>query len=286
MSRKKVFLILIVVLAATVWVSFRIISERKEQSLQEGMDMAEQDLPPIEQIEPDIEGEDVISEVGIEYFGHSCFMLDLFEIQFLLDPYSPQVGYGELQLDANVITVSHEHMDHNYVAAAPGAQVIRGLTADGLGWEDVMVSLGRVRVTGLPTYHDDASGRLRGRNMAFIFEFGEIKIAHLGDLGHLLNESQAEKLRDVDILMVPIGGHYTIDAKQARELVLELSPAVVLPMHYRTEATRNWPIDPLKTFIEGEKNVKELGPGMVRINLEDLPEEGEIWVLKPTAVSE
>ncbi len=286
MSRKTVLLALIVVLAATLWVSFRIISERREQSLQEGMDMAEQESPPVEQIEPDIEEEDVISEVGITYYGHSCFMLDLFDIRFLLDPFSPQVGYGELQVDANVITVSHEHMDHNFVAAAPGAQVIRGLTADGLGWEDVMVSLGRVRVTGLPTYHDDASGRLRGRNMAFIFEFGEVKIAHLGDLGHPLNETQAEKLRDLDILMVPIGGHYTIDAKQAKELVLELSPAVVIPMHYRTEATRNWPIDPLKTFTEGEKNVKELGPGMVEINLEDLPEETEIWLLKPTPLSE
>ena len=281
MSRKKVLLILAVVLLATAWVSYRIISEREKQVPAEWPEAGGEDDSPIEQVEPENGEKDAPGEVGLQYLGHSCFLLELDGIHFLLDPYSPRVGYGELEVEADVITVSHEHMDHNYVEAAPGARVIRGLTADGLGWEDVSVSLGRVRITGLPTYHDDASGRLRGRNMAFIFQLDDLKVVHLGDLGHFLNETQAEKLQGVDLLLVPVGGHYTIDARQARELIEVLDPAIAVPMHCRTEATRNWPMELVKEFTEQEDGVKKIDPGMVILKPEDWPEKGEIWVLEP-----
>lgn len=224
-------------------------------------------------------------ELTIQYLGHSCFFLDVDGFRILIDPFSPQVGYGTLQKEADLVTISHEHTDHNFAKAAPGAKVIRGLTPDGLGWETVSYTEGNISITSIPTYHDEASGRLRGRNAVFIFDISGIRIVHLGDLGHLLPEGDVERISPVDILLVPVGGHYTIDALEAAQVVEQLVPSVVIPMHYRTRATRNLPISSYDPFLEGENTVQKKGNKPLKITKNILPETTEIWILDPADIT-
>jgi len=223
----------------------------------------------------------LVKEIKLQYLGHSCFLLEADNLRILMDPFSPQVGYGTLNLEADVVTLSHEHVDHNYADAAPGAKILRGLTPDGLGWEEVSFSSGDISISSLPTYHDDASGKLRGRNAVFIFDVGDLRVAHLGDLGHVLSQADVEKLAAVDILLLPVGGHYTIDAREAKQVAAQLNPPVVIPMHYQTKVTRNWPIQELKVFLEGEENVQQKGDKPVIVASDKLPAVTEIWVLEP-----
>ncbi len=282
MSRKKILIVLLVVMAITALVSYRIVMER-----QAGSPEVEEDPNAIEEPEngpePDVREELQVEgrEISLQYLGHSSFLLEVDGFSILMDPYSPQVGYGTLEVEADLVTVSHEHLDHNYVAAAPGARVIRGLTADGLGWDDISLSIGKINIFNVPTYHDEASGKMRGRNSVFIFDIGELRLVHLGDLGHVLGESEVERIAPVHVLMVPVGGHYTIDAGEAEKVVDQLSPAVAVPMHYRTEATRNWPISGLEPFLEGRENVRKKDSKPVHITMEKLPETTEVWVMEP-----
>lgn len=275
MSRKQALWVLIIVVLVAVWLGYkwgpakRLADPEIKKPLEEEGNLSqrgEADKLP--------EG-----KITLEYLGHSAFLLEADGLRILMDPYSPQVGYGNLEVEADIITVSHEHMDHNYTAAAPEARIIRGLTPDGLGWEDVSFSEGNVHIFGLSTFHDDASGKLRGRNKAFVFDIGDIRLLHLGDLGHLLGEEDVEKVTPVDLLLIPVGGHYTIDAAEAKRVVEQLSPSIVIPMHYQTRTTQNWPIESVNLFLEGENVVKK-GQGNVVITRDILPEEREIWVLE------
>lgn len=276
MSRKKALWALVVIFIVAVWFGYRI-GPGARPSEDEGEKPAEE----VENFQQERQEAEGISEsvIKLEYLGHSAFLLEADNVRFLMDPYSPQVGYGSLEIEADLVTVSHEHMDHNYTAAAPEARVIRGLTPDGLGWEDVSFSEGNINIFGLSTYHDDASGKLRGRNTAFVFDIGDLRLVHLGDLGHPLGESDVEKISPVDVLLIPVGGHYTIDAAEAKKVTEQLSPSIVIPMHYQTEITRNWPIETVKPFLEGEK-VEEKGAKPVVISGNKLPEEREVWVLE------
>lgn len=272
--------LVVIFIFVLAWAGHQVITGRSA-----GLPENEQDSVPKEDGEKSevlTEMEDVLKpEVKIQYLGHASFLVEVDELRILMDPFSPQVGYGTLELEADLVTVSHEHTDHNYVAAAPEAKVLRGLTSDGLGWEDISYSRGDISITSIPTYHDDASGKLRGRNSIFIFDFGDIRLVHLGDLGHLLNEGDVEKLSSVDILLVPVGGHYTIDAMEAKQVVEQLAPAVVVPIHYQTKVTRNLPISELDAFLEGEEAVLEKGEKPVSLTRDNLPGSTEIWVLEP-----
>jgi len=276
MSRRRALWVLIIVLIVAVWFGYRIGPGNRSSTDSEGMEPAqeESDMQQKQEVE-EVSG----SEISLEYLGHSAFLMEAEQLRILMDPYAPQVGYGSLEVDADLVTVSHEHMDHNYTDAAPGAKVIRGLTSDGLGWEDVSFSEGNLHIWGLSTYHDDASGKLRGRNTAFIFDIGDIRLVHLGDLGHLLGEGDVEKLGSVDVLLIPVGGHYTIDAVEAKKVIEQLSPSIVIPMHYQTQITQNWPLETVKSFLD-EGKVVEKGEKSVLISRDVLPEEREIWVLE------
>lgn len=282
MNRQKVLWGLIIVLFATVWISVCVISEQETDKLQEKRKPGEH--------EAEFKAEDKLdngeTRVDLGYLGHSAFLLTVDDYTILMDPYSPQVGYEELQLEADLITVSHEHVDHNYIDAAPGAEILRGLSADGLGWENVSFSKGEIEIFNMPSYHDDKAGRLRGLNSIFIFDAGDVRIVHLGDLGHVLSEEEIEKLSPVDILLLPVGGNYTIGPSEAEQLLKDLKPSVAVPMHYRTDATKNWPIADVKTFIVDEENVVEKKDNFMPVNKEDLPETTEIWLMKKFFPSE
>ncbi|MGI5823453.1 MAG: MBL fold metallo-hydrolase [Dethiobacteria bacterium] len=220
-------------------------------------------------------------EITLQYLGHSCFLLDAAGLRILMDPYSPDVGYGRLNLETEIMTISHEHMDHNYAAASPGAEILRGLTLDGLGWDDASYTKKEISIFSMPTYHDGTAGRERGRNAAFVFDLGGLRVVHLGDLGHLLNEGEIEKISPVDVLLIPVGGHYTLNAQEAQAVIAQLSPAVAIPMHYQTEITKNWPLAGLQPFVEAVEKVKEKGAKPIPLNKNMLPAGTEIWVLEP-----
>jgi L-ascorbate metabolism protein UlaG (beta-lactamase superfamily) len=218
-------------------------------------------------------------ELKITYLGHAAFLLQSGETWILMDPYAAGTGgYEALSQEADVVTVSHEHSDHNYVQAAQGdPQVLRGLTAD--GWQDTDYSINGVTFASVNTFHDNSGGHDRGRNAAFIVKMDGLRLVHLGDLGHLLNAEQINGLSPVDILLIPTGGHYTIDPLEADQVIEQLRPRVVIPMHYRTQAIADWPLQDLDVFLQDKDNIKHSGEKSVTVSKSTLPEVTEIWLL-------
>jgi L-ascorbate metabolism protein UlaG (beta-lactamase superfamily) len=145
-------------------------------------------------------------------------------------------------VEPDIVTVSHEHSDHNTVSAVGGKpQVLRG---DG---EWTIKDL-KIRSTG--TFHDDSGGAQRGTNTVFVFETAGLRICHLGDLGHVLTAEQKTRLGSVDILLIPVGGNYTIDAVAAQKVCEQLNPRVIVPMHYKTEAVARLAVAPVDEFMK------------------------------------
>jgi L-ascorbate metabolism protein UlaG (beta-lactamase superfamily) len=211
----------------------------------------------------------------IKYLGHATFMITSDAgIKIITDPYetSPTLAYGEITESADIVTVSHGHTDHCNVAAVRGnPEVVRRTgksTAKG------------IEFNGIASYHDDAGGTMRGGNIIFCFELDGIRVCHLGDLGHLLDDRQLKEISSVDILLIPVGGFYTIDAKAATEVCDQLKPRVIIPMHYRTE--KSFPeISGVDEFIKGRNNVTRRDSSEVEFERGKLPAASQIIVLKP-----
>lgn len=205
----------------------------------------------------------------ITWLGHSCFRLKGSEATVLTDPYRPGYGYDLGKPTANIVTVSHQHADHNYVQAVSGARVISGPGE---------YEFGNVLVIGLATFHDDAAGEKRGKNTVYLIEMDDITICHLGDLGHLLTSEQAAGLGNIDVLLVPVGGVYTIDASQAAKVARQLEPKFVIPMHYKTPAEKA-AIEPVDRFLK-ELGVGQLEPGpKLSVTKSNLPEDLQVRLL-------
>ena len=176
----------------------------------------------------------------LTWYGQACFLLETAAgTRILMDPFSKGIGYEVPQgFKADIVTISHEHADHNNVGFVVGKpRVIRGLTADKKGWARVDEKVKDVSIRSVGVYHDDQRGAARGLDTVFIFEVGGVRIAHLGDLGHVLNDDQLTAIGAVDVLLVPVGGRFTIDGLAATRVVEQLRPRImVIPMHYKTEA--------------------------------------------------
>lgn len=157
----------------------------------------------------------------ITWIGHSCFKLEKEGFSIVIDPYGDASvpGYTPVREEADLVLCSHEHRDHN----AREAVTLR--KAERLPF----------RVTVIDTFHDGEKGAVRGADKIHVVEDGETKLAHLGDLGCPLEPEQAELLQELDVLLLPVGGFYTIDAQQAAQIVRQLGPRIAVPMHYRSE---------------------------------------------------
>lgn len=182
----------------------------------------------------------------IKWYGHSCFLLtDNNGTSILTDPCNPSYGYKLPQIAVDVVTVSHNHGDHNYVKlAVEGAKIINTpeeFEVDG------------VKIQGFETNHDKSYGAIRGKNIMFVYEMDDMRILHCGDLGDIPDEDLIKALGRIDILLVPIGGIYTIDDLEARELANILKPGVVIPMHYKTPKLK-FELCSLGPFIDAAKN--------------------------------
>ncbi len=179
-----------------------------------------------------------------QHIGHAEFLITLESgMRLVTDPYDASCGYPVKKVEADGVLVSHHHHDHDAVENVTGnPQVI-----DYAGEHTFAPG---VKVTALMGDHDDAGGSKRGKTLLFLLEAEELRVAHLGDLGCPLTEEQLAVLQGVDVLMVPVGGYYTIDAKQAKAAAEQLEARIILPMHYRTEYNPDWPIAEAEAFLK------------------------------------
>ena len=211
----------------------------------------------------------------IKWLGHASFLITSDNgTRLITDPYTVKenLTYGEIKESADIVTVSHEHADHNNVAAVQGnPKVVKGAVTD---------EIKGVKLKGVPAYHDDARGERRGTNVMFCFEVDGLRVCHLGDLGHPLSGEQVAEIGEVDILLIPVGGFYTIDAKVATEVCDRLKPRVIIPMHFKNEKCA-LPIVGVGEFLRGKKDVSQLDTSEVEFRAEQLPTGTQIVVLKP-----
>ncbi len=181
----------------------------------------------------------------IRHIGHAEFLIETESgCRIVTDPYDASCGYPIPVLTADAVLVSHQHHDHNAVENLKGNPRV----IDQAGSYTLDSDL---RVTALKGYHDDVHGAKRGETLLFLLETEGLRVVHLGDLGDALTAEQAEQLKNPDILMIPVGGFFTIDAEQARKTVRQLGARVVLPMHYKTEYNQDWPISGPEAFLSG-----------------------------------
>jgi len=207
----------------------------------------------------------------IKWLGHASFLLRSDGgVTLVMDPYDDTIGYPLPYPTADIVTTSHDHRDHGYVAGVRGnPQVIRTPGEH---------RLKGIRILGIPTHHDERGGKQRGPNVIYVVDMDGVTICHLGDLGHPLKKEQVGQIGAVDVLMVPVGGVYTIDARQAAELVRQVGPRLVLPMHYQTPAL-SFPLAPVDDFFRalGLKKPAPL-PGLT-VRRETLPAEMQVVLL-------
>lgn len=208
--------------------------------------------------------------MNIKWLGHACFKLTSEKGTVIVtDPFDESVGYPMPNVKADIVTSSHSHFDHNYFKAVKGNFDI----VDTVGEHNIK----GINIKGVNTFHDDEHGAKRGKNIVFVFDIDGIRVCHMGDLGHVLTEKQVEEIGPVDVLLIPVGGYYTIDAKQAVEVMNQLKPKITIPMHYKTEFI-NFPIDTADNFLDMTGGKKILSTEM-DVKKEDLEGEPRVVAL-------
>jgi len=201
----------------------------------------------------------------IFYLGHSCFKIKGKNAAVVTDPYDPSVGFKMPKVEAEIVTVSSQHPDHNFVQGVKGEPF-------------VIFEPGEYEIKGV-----EILGEKRGENIVFCLKVDEILIVHLGDLDHKLTPEQIEDLNEVDILLIPVGGVYTIDALAAREVINQIEPKIVIPMHYKTKNHEEkvfGEVDGVDVFLKemGEEKLQSQKKLKIK-NRSELPEEREVMVL-------
>lgn len=210
----------------------------------------------------------------IKWLGHASFLITSDSgVRVITDPYSQGGGieYGQIQETADIVTVSHKHPDHDNAAAVKGKPII----VDTLGARNVK----GIEFLGVACHHDTTKGAQRGSNTIFCCSIDGVRVCHLGDLGHELDASKVREIGTVDVLLVPVGGFYTIDSRQATNICSALKPKIVIPMHFKTPKCE-YPIASVEDFLKGRKNVRRMAGSEVEIRKDRLPSETETVVLQ------
>ena len=177
------------------------------------------------------------------HIGHAEFLIETESgVRIVTDPYDASCGYPVRKTAADIALVSHHHHDHDAVENLKGEPRVIDTAGTFTPEQDV-------RVTAVRGWHDDAEGRKRGETLLFLIETEGLRIVHLGDLGCGLTGEQAEQLKNPDVLMVPVGGFFTIDGKQAKDTAQQLGARIILPMHYKTAYNADWPISGPEEFL-------------------------------------
>jgi L-ascorbate metabolism protein UlaG (beta-lactamase superfamily) len=217
--------------------------------------------------------------VLVRWFGHACFMLESSKgTKVLVDPFS-DIGYTFPTTIPDIVTISHEHFDHNNTDPIQGSpEILRGLKNEGNDWSNINKKISDFSIFNVPVYHDKAQGSQRGKNSVFIYDVDGLRFVHVGDLGHVLLDDQIKKIGKVDVLMIPVGGVYTIDGQEASKVVEQLNPKIVIPMHYKTPSL-TFELEPIDAFLKGKNNVKKVEGNMLGVDKEHMPGKQEIIVL-------
>ena len=206
----------------------------------------------------------------IVWLGHSCFRIRGKEATIVTDPFDKTLGYPMRKPTANIITVSHSHPQHSFVGGVAGNPRVVSRPGE--------YDIANAFINGIATFHDKDKGAQRGQNTIFFMEIDEVKICHLGDLGHVPTTEQVEQMSGTDILMVPVGGGSTLDAAAAAETIGLLEPRLVIPMHYKTEVVK-MELDPLDRFLK-QMGVKEVETQpKLNVTKSNLPPETRVLVL-------
>ena len=208
----------------------------------------------------------------ITWLGHSCFKIKGKKVTIITDPYDDIIGYTLGEQKADIVTLSHFHLGHCCVKGISSSP--RVISSPG------EYDVSGVSIRGIRSFHDAAKGEERGKNIIYLINIDDVRICHLGDLGHVLDAEKASDLSDVDILMVPVGGVSTIGASDAAEMARLLEPKVVIPMHYKTEATAKSEMDSIDKFRK-EMGVKsEVKPETkLVIGKSGLPQEAQVFIM-------
>ena len=200
----------------------------------------------------------------ITYLGHSCFKFEKDGFAMIIDPYKAGSvpGYAPLKEHANQVLSTHKHGDH-------------------FGWSEVKLAVTRAdtpfMVSFIETFHDDKKGELRGFNNVLIVDVDGLKLVHMGDIGCMLDDEDLKKIKGCDVLMIPVGGHYTIDAKQAKEYVDKIAPKITIPMHYRG---KGFGYDEIGTVDKFTKLFDEVEQGQSELVLEKKPRGHKVIVMR------
>jgi L-ascorbate metabolism protein UlaG (beta-lactamase superfamily) len=210
----------------------------------------------------------------IVWLGHSSFRIKGKEVTIVTDPYDSSIGIKFPKLEADIVTISHSHSDHGKLSLVEGSP----FAITGPGEYEVK----GISIFGVGSFHDKSSGSERGNNTIYSIEIDNVKVCHLGDLGHSLSESQIEDIGAVDILLVPVGGFYTIDAEEAVKVVGALEPKIVIPMHYKTPELDEKTFGSLSSVEEFLRHMgaeKNISPKLT-VTAEKLPTERQVVVLE------
>jgi L-ascorbate metabolism protein UlaG (beta-lactamase superfamily) len=214
----------------------------------------------------------------ITYIGHSCFKIKGKDVTLVMDPYDPEkTGYKLPKMEADVLLLSHDHGDHNYAKGLNGYRLL----VDGPGEYETK----DVFIQGIETFHDEKEGGERGRNTMYLVDIDGFTLLHVGDLGHELSRETLEKISSVDILLIPVGGVYTIDAETATKVISSLEPGIVIPMHYQTKDLTGLKneLATVDTFLEemGIEGSAKKSDKLKITSKSDIPAETEVVVLNP-----
>ena len=213
----------------------------------------------------------------IKWYGHAAFLITSDKgTKFIIDPYEPgafggQLSYGKIKDQADIVLTSHDHADHNYTQDLPGTpQVVKGSGSK---------TVKGISMKGISTYHDPSQGSERGANTIFTIKINHIQLCHLGDLGHLLSDKELAEIGPVDILLIPVGGLFTIDPKEATGVAEQIKPNVLIPMHFKTGKC-GFSIAPVEDFLKGKTNIGRPKVSEVTFDKATLPPQMEILVLE------
>jgi len=207
--------------------------------------------------------------VKLTWFGHACFLIEHQDVRILTDPFDSSVGYRVPSVSADIVTESHQHFDHNAHHLLKGDfQLIK---------EPGEYSFKKLKIKGVKTFHDEAGGSRRGTNIVFAFEFPEWTVVHLGDLGHILSPQQVEAINQVNVLLIPVGGTFTVGPEEAKKIVEQLQPNVVVPMHYKTKYIK-FDLRPVEDFLKFFTNVKKLSESTFELTEEVKSHRAVVYV--------
>ncbi len=208
----------------------------------------------------------------ITWLGHSAFLLETKSgTKIITDPYesgsySGALGYSPINIQADIVTVSHEHADHNYTQELKEAEIVDKIDK---------ITVKDVEIEGILSYHDETKGTLRGQSIIFIIHTEGFKIVHFGDLG--TEDIDIEKFKNIDIAMVPVGGTFTLNANSATKILEKITPKVTIPMHFKTSKL-GFDIDGVEKFLESQEDYEKRD--VLEVNQQNISSFKKIVVLE------